>query len=60
MFPKKSWKTIKNNIISNYHYQASPIDIDTENKLIKLFKKEVINLTNIGVETSMWNKKFFQ
>ena len=53
-------KTIKNNIISNYHYQASPIDIDTENKLIKLFKKEVINLTNIGVETSMWNKKFFQ
>ena len=53
-------KTIKNNIISNYYYQASPIDIDTENKLIKLFKKEVINLTNIGVETSMWNKKFFQ
>ena len=53
-------KTIKNNIISNYHYQASPIDIDTENKLIKLFKKEVINLTNIGVDTSMWNKKFFQ
>ena len=52
-------KAIKNTIISNYHYQASPIDIDTENKLVKLFKKEVINLTKIGVDTSMWNKKFF-
>jgi|TARA_B110000259_G_C14007507_1_gene398436 hypothetical protein len=52
-------KKIKNSIISNYHYQANPIDVDTENKLVNLFKKEVINLSNIGVDTSMWNKKFF-
>ena len=51
-------KKIKNSIISNYHYQANPIDVDTENKLVNLFKKEVINLSNIGVDTSMWNKKF--
>jgi hypothetical protein len=58
--PISPWmKAIKNSLISNYHYNAAPIDEKTENKLVKLFKKEVYNLTKIGVDTSMWNKKFF-
>ena len=58
--PISPWmKAIKNSLISNYHYKAAPIDEKTENKLVKLFKKEVYNLTKIGVDTSMWNKKFF-
>lgn len=58
--PISPWmKAIKNSLISNYHYKAAPVDEETENKLVKLFKKEVYNLTKIGVDTSMWNKKFF-
>jgi len=58
--PISPWmKAIKNSLISNYHYKAAPVDQETENKLVKLFKKEVYNLTKIGVDTSMWNKKFF-
>ena len=58
--PISPWmKAIKNSLISNYHYKAAPVDEETENKLVKLFKREVYNLTKIGVDTSMWNKKFF-
>ena len=57
--PCYGMKSIKNSLISNYHYKAAPVDEETENKLVKLFKKEVYNLTKIGVDTSMWNKKFF-
>ena len=58
--PISPWmKAIKNSLISNYHYKAAPVDQETENKLVKLFKKEVYNLTKLGVDTSMWNKKFF-
>ena len=58
--PISPWmKAIKNSLISNYHYKAAPVDEETENKLVKLFKKEVYNLTKIGVDTSMWNKIFF-
>lgn len=60
VIPISSWvKSIKNRIISNYHYKADPIDVDVENKLVKIFKKEVDNLTKIGVDTSTWNKNFF-
>ncbi len=58
--PISPWmKSIKNSLISNYHYKAAPVDEETENKLVKLFKKQVYNLTKLGVDTSMWNKKFF-
>ena len=57
--PISPWmKAIKNSLISNYHYKAAPVDQETENKLVKLFKKQVYNLTKLGVDTSMWNKKF--
>ena len=58
--PISPWmKSIKNRLISNYHYKPSPIDEETENMLVKLFKKDVNSLAKIGVDTSMWNKKFF-
>lgn len=60
VIPISSWvKSIKNSIISIYHYKADPIDVDVENELVKIFKKEVDDLTKIGVDTSTWNKKFF-
>ena len=53
-------KNIKNKIISNYQYKPKPITIETENKLISIFRDDVLKITKMGVDTSMWNEKFFE
>ena len=53
-------KSIKNNIISRYQYKPDPIDSDLQNKLTKLFKKDVLKITEIGVDTSLWDDNFFK
>ncbi|MDA9356896.1 sulfotransferase [Flavobacteriaceae bacterium] len=53
-------KTFKNKIISNYHYKPIPIDEELESTLIQTFKNDVIKITEMGVDTSLWNSKFFE
>ena len=53
-------KNIKNKIISNYQYKPKPITIETENKLISIFRDDVLKITKMGVDTSTWNEKFFE
>ena len=53
-------KNIKNKIISKYQYKPKPITIETENKLIGIFRDDVLKMTKMGVDTSAWNEKFFE
>ena len=53
-------KSIKNKIISKYQYNPDPIELDLQKKLIKLFKKDVLKITEMGVDTSLWNDNFFK
>ena len=53
-------KSIKNKIISKYQYNPDPIELDLQKKLIKLFKKDVLKITETGVDTSLWNDNFFK
>ena len=53
-------KSIKNKIISKYQYNPDPIELNLQKKLIKLFKKDVLKITEMGVDTSLWNDNFFK
>ena len=53
-------KNIKNTIISRFHYKPEPINADLQKQLIEVFKKDVINLTKLGVCTKHWNRNFFE
>ena len=53
-------KNIKNIIISRFHYKPEPISAGLQKQLIEVFKKDVINLTKLGICTKNWNRNFFE
>ena len=53
-------KNIKNKIISKYQYSPMPIAKELENKLVKVFKNDVLKVTKLGIDTSLWNDNFFK
>ena len=53
-------KNIKNIIISRFHYKPEPINAGLQKQLIEVFKKDVINLTKLGICTKNWNRNFFE
>jgi len=61
VFDISPWmKDLKNRVISNFHYKPKPIDTVLEKKLIKDFQNEVMKIKSLGINTSLWNNKFFE
>jgi hypothetical protein len=52
-------KNIKNRFVSKFHYSAPILDRKVEQKLINLFKQDVLKITKLGVNTSLWNNGYF-
>ena len=52
-------KNIKNCLVSKFYYSAPKLDRKVEQKLINVFRQDVLKITKLGVNTSLWNNEYF-
>ena len=52
-------KPLKDKILKNFQTSAPTIDLESENVLVEYFKEDVAKLSELGINTALWNEKYF-
>jgi len=52
-------KPLKDKILKNFQISTPTIDLESEKFLVEYFKEDVIKLSELGINTALWNEKYF-